>query len=691
MNATVGLVGVALGLIAAVAGVLTLAVGLATGRASLYRHARTFALYVLAGAVLSTVAMERALLTHDFSIAFVAANNSRETPLLYSITGMWSALQGSILLWALILAGYLAAMTHAFRRQASDRLVAWASLIGLCVAVFFFALMAGPANPFAHVIGQVPADGSGPNPLLQDNPLIAFHPVFLYLGFVGFTVPFSFAVATLVTGRFNEGWLSETRRWTLFAWGFLTIGIMLGAWWSYQVLGWGGFWGWDPVENAALLPWLCGTAYLHSVMVQERRGLLRVWNLSLLIAAFSLTILGTFLTRSGVLVSVHSFSNSNVGPLLLGFFGLVVALGVGLIAWRGDQLRAPGTIDAAVSREGAFLVNNLLFAGFALVVLLGTVFPLLVEAVNGQQVTVGRPYFDTMTLPIGLALLFFMAVAPALPWRKAGEGVLRRRLAGPAWAGAGVVVVCVLAGVRGFTPLLAFGLGGFAGSSALRQLALAAISSHRAGGGAWRALFGRANGGMIVHIGVLVVAVALAAASSYGQRAQLVLRPGQVGRFDGHVFSYLGARRFSLPNKSGEIATVLVDGAPFHPAISVFPGSEGIGTPAVDSSVREDTYLTLANVDLSPRGPATIDVVVQPMVMWLWVGGTITAFGAVLAAIPSRRRRGLRSADTADRQESEGTFPPEPERAREPKASGSEVPGAPEDPSPAPVGAGTGS
>jgi len=393
---------------------------------------------------------------------------------------------------------------------------------------------------------------------------------------------------------------------------------------------------------------------------------------------------------------VHSFSNSNVGPLLLGFFGLVVATGVGLIAWRGDRLRSPGTIDAAVSREGAFLVNNLLFAGFALVVLLGTVFPLLVEAVNGQQVTVGRPYFDTMTLPIGLALLFFMAVAPALPWRKAGEGVLRRRLAVAAWTGAGVVVICVLAGVRGFAPLLAFGLGGFAGASAIRQLVLAAAASHKAGAGIWRVLFGRSNGGMVVHLGVVIVAVALSAASSYGQRTQLVLKPGQAVRYDGHVFTYVGTQRFSLPNESGEIATVLVDGAPFHPAISVFPGSEGVGTPAVDSSVREDTYLTLADVDLSPHGPATIDIVIQPMVMWLWVGGTITAFGAVLAAIPSRRRRASASdpepevlaaparAEEASSGDLAGTGP-----RRENEANGALR--GPEDPSPAPVGAGTGS
>jgi len=378
--------------------------------------------------------------------------------------------------------------------------------------------------------------------------------------------------------------------------------------------------------------------------------------------------------------------------VLLGFFGLVVAVGVGLIGWRGDRLRSQGTIDAAVSREGAFLVNNLLFAGFALVVLLGTVFPLLVQALNGQQVTVGRPYFDTMTLPIGFALLFFMAVAPALPWRKAGPGVLRRRLAVPAWAGALTVVVCVLLGVRGFVPLLAFGLGAFAGASALRQLVLSATASHRAGAGAWRALFGRANGGMIVHLGVVIVAVALAAASSYGQRTQLVLRPGQSQRYDGHAFTYIGARSFRLPNKSGEIATVLVDGGPFYPAISVFPGSEGIGTPAVDSSVREDTYLTVADIVLARHGPATIDVVIQPMVLWLWVGGAVTAFGAVLAAIPARRRRvsadrsGSRSSGQADGLPNGSRAGESFDSGNVPESAEAGEPGA----QPAPVGAGAG-
>jgi cytochrome c-type biogenesis protein CcmF len=655
MNAIVGQIGVALGLVSAICGVGALATGIATHRSSWLKAAPRAAWGVLAGALLATAAMEHALITHDFSLAYVFNNNARVTPLLYSITGMWAALQGSILLWALVLAGYIAVMARRFRDRASDPLVAWALLVALVVAAFFFALMAGPANPFVTISGHVPAEGLGPNALLQDNALIAFHPVFLYLGFVGFTVPFAFAVAALVTGRLGEGWLIETRRYTLIAWAFLTVGIVMGAWWSYQVLGWGGFWAWDPVENAALLPWLCATAYLHSVMVQERRGLLRVWNLSLLIAAYSLTILGTFLTRSGVLVSVHAFSDSSaIGPSLLGFFGAVVATGVGLIFWRGERLRSPGSIDSPVSREGAFLVNNLLFAAFALVVLIGTVFPLFVQALDNQEITVGTPYFDSMTVPLGFALLFFMAVGPVLPWRKAGAGVLRSRLALPAWTGVLVVAACVLFGVRGLTPLAAFGMASVAGASAVRQLVLASRTSHRAGRSWWRAFVGRSNGGMIVHIGVVIVAVGLAAATSYGHRATFQLQVGQSVTYGGQKITYGGAKPFTQPNRSGIVGLVYVDGAPFHPAISNYTGYEGIATPAIDSSFRRDIYLTISAVSSSGSGPASIGVVDQPMVMWLWVGGVLTGFGALLAAVPARRRRSAPSAEPSGAATSSG-------------------------------------
>ncbi|HLI15008.1 MAG TPA: cytochrome c-type biogenesis CcmF C-terminal domain-containing protein [Acidimicrobiales bacterium] len=640
MDGVIGHVGVALGLAGALAAIVALVLGQVLGRRALGATAPTYVAVMVLGGLVAAGVMEHALVAHDFSLAFVAANNSRETPLLFSVTGMWSALQGSILLWTIILSGYLAVLALRLRRRLDDAVVAWALVVGLAVAVFFYALMLGPADPFAATPGVPPPDGAGPNPLLQDNTLIAFHPVFLYLGYVGFTVPFAFAVASLATGRVGEGWLAATRRFALVAWMFLTVGIVLGAWWSYQVLGWGGFWGWDPVENAAFLPWLTATAYLHSVMVQERRGLLRIWNLSLLVATFSLTILGTFLTRSGVVQSVHAFSDSGIGPALLGLFAAAVLGGVVLIGWRGDRLRAPGSIDAAASREGAFLVNNLLFAGFALVVLVGTVFPLFVQAIDGQQLTIGRPYFDAFGLPIGLALLFFMAIAPALPWRKAAPGVLRRRLVVPAWTAVATVAACVGAGLRGLAPLLAFGLAGFAGASALRQLALAAAAARRRGLSPLTGLVGRANGGMVVHLGVVVVAVGLAAASSFGQRAELTLRPGQSARVDGHELTLLAVRSFSDPSRSGSEALVRVDGGGvFRPAIDTFRGdTESVGTPSIDSGALDDVYLS--PVEITPgRQVVTLDVVVQPLVVWLWIGGALVALGALLAALPGRRRR----------------------------------------------------
>lgn len=641
MNATLGHTGVLLGLVASLVGAGVIATGLVRKRPATVRGGQIYAALILLGAVVATVAMQRALVTHDFSIAFVAENNNRSTPLLYTITGMWSALSGSILLWGLVLSGYIAAMVWRFRRQAGDALVGWATLVTYVVAAFFFALMAGPADPFQTVSGHVPANGLGPNVLLQDNPLVAFHPPLLYLGLVGFTIPFAFAIASLVTGRIGEGWQVATRRWTLFSWGFLTVGVLLGAWWSYQVLGWGGFWGWDPVENASVLPWLCATAYLHSVMVQERRGLLRVWNLSLVISTFSSTILGTFLTRSGVITSVHAFSDSDIGGLLLAFFGVVVVTGVGLIAWRGDRLRSPGGIDSPFSREGAFLLNNLLFVLLAVVILLGTVFPLLYEALEHQQVTVGAPYFDALTLPIGLTLLVLMAIGPALPWRKATVGTLRDRLVVPAAVGVLVAVVSVIGGVRGIGAVLAFCLGGFAAASNVRQLVLAARGAHRHGVGAWRGLVGRANGGMVVHIGVVVIAVALAAATSLGHRGQVTLRPGTSATVEGQQITFEKLVTVSSSVRTATEALVLVNGhGPYRPAVSQFgANTEGVGTPAIDSNVWHDVYLTINILPASIGGPVEIGVTVQPLVSWLWVGGGILVLGSLLAAVPGRRRR----------------------------------------------------
>src|SRR6204780_4684125 len=486
--------------LATLGGIVHQVISLRTNRPS---RSLRWALVSLAGIVGAVAVMQFALITHNFSLAYVSENNATFTPLLYSITGMWSALEGSLLLWSLLLCAIIVVVLYYYRRRSDDAVVSWASVVLFGVSAFFLGLMCGPADPFIHNAAKV-LQGAGPNALLQDNPLVAIHPPLLYMGFVGFTVPFAFAIAMLITGRGLDRWPLEQRLWTVLAWGVLSVGIVLGAWWSYQVLGWGGFWGWDPVENAALLPWLCGTAYLHSVMVQERRGLLRVWNLSLSVATFSLTILATFLTRSGVIESVHAFSDSTLGPVLIGFFGLVVVVGFGLIAWRGDRIRSPGGIDAPLGREGAFLLNNLIFVGFAFVVLLGTLFPLLYQAIKNQQVTVGAPYFNTVAVPVGLALLVLMALAPTLSWRTVNVGVLWRRLAPAAWVAVLTIVGCVAGGIRGFVPLLAFGLGAFAGASAVRALVLSVLATRVRHVGWGRGLSGRANGGMIVHIGVVV-------------------------------------------------------------------------------------------------------------------------------------------------------------------------------------------
>jgi cytochrome c-type biogenesis protein CcmF len=659
VRAALGFAGIALGFSAAVIGVAVLGTGLRRHDQRLLESGRRFALLVLAGAVVAAGAMEWALLTHDFSIRYVAENHSRSTPLLYTVASLWGALEGSILLWALVLSGYLTVVTRRFRSRAADPLVAWATLTALVVAAFFFGLMLGPANPFKTLSGAIPLDGRGPNPLLQNHPLMAIHPPMLYLGYVGFTIPFSFAVAALVTGRVGEGWLLETRRATLVAWGFLSAGIVLGAWWSYEVLGWGGYWAWDPVENASFIPWLTATAYLHSVVVQERRGMLRVWNLSLIMATFCLTILGTFLTRSGVINSVHSFTQSAIGPLLLGFLGVAAATGVGLIAWRGDRLRTPGRIDSPVSREGAFLANNLLFAGFAFVVLLGTVFPLLAEALQQRQLSVGEPYFDRMTLPIGLALLFLMAVAPALPWRAASGEVLRGRLARPAWAGALTMAVAAALGARGVAQLVAFGLGAFAVAGIVRQYRLGVAARRRSTGEAWPAALRstvagnrRLYGGLVVHAGVVVIAVALAASSGYSTKREFRMRQGERVAMAGHRFTYLGSEQTETGQKRTLTARVRVDRGGeqlgvYEPALSIFPNAtQAIGTPSVRTGVLRDVYLTLVS---SPDqdGRVTLGVQVNPLVLWLWIGGGIVVAGTVIAIWPARRsRRGALSAPT---------------------------------------------
>jgi cytochrome c-type biogenesis protein CcmF len=622
------------GLVAAFFGVIAAISGTRQQDQKVLKLVPRFALLSCAGATAAFAAMEYAMITRDFSLEYIQKVGSYSTPALYNFTAVWSALEGSILLWVLVLTGLTVGIVVKYRDKMNDPMVGWAMATMFIVMVFFFMLTIGPADPFRAGAPGV-LDGPGPNPLLQNHILVVFHPPILYLGYVGMTVPFAFAIGALITGRLGEGWLVETRRWALFSWGLLTLGIILGSWWSYEVLGWSGVWAWDPVENASFIPWLTATAYIHSVLVQERRGMLRVWNLSLLIATFSLTILGTFLTRSGVLNSVHAFSESDIGPWLLSFFAVIVIVSVALIGWRGEKLRSPGTIDSPISREGAFLANNVVFSVFAFVVLLGTVFPLIVEAIQDRQLVVGEPFFDTLAVPAGLTLLFLMCVAPVLPWRKASGELLSQRLFWPAWSGIAALALAIVLGATGFEPLLTFTLGGFAAGAAMRQLVLA---TRRQG---LRGLVGRANGGMVVHIGVIVIAVALAASNSYTRSQELSLEKGVVASYGGHTFELVGFNEVSDDRRTSISALISIDGGQaYAPAISKFKAmGTNIGTPSVRSSFVKDIYLTLEPPVQVSSESAKIKVFIKPMMMWMWIGGGLMGVGTLLSAFPGSRRR----------------------------------------------------
>ena len=464
----VGQVAILLGLVVALYGSAVAAVGARTARPALVDSACRCAYVLLAMAVLINGAMLVALLRNDFTLRYVAENSSRSTPTFYKVLALWAADDGSLLLWNLVLAGYVAAVALRFRRNRPPTF-AYALSVLLAVQVFYLTIVSGPARPFAP-LADVPLDGRGPSPLLQNHPLMAVHPPFLYLGFIGFTVPFAFGIAALLVGRSGVSWAATTRRWTLAVWCFLTVGLLLGALWSYSVLGWGGYWAWDPVENVALLPWLVATAFVHSAMLEERRGIGRLWNVVLVISAFALMTFGTFLTRGNVLTSIHAFTESAVGPAYLAFLAVALLGGFGLVAWRLPQLRADARLDSALSREAAFIGNNVLLLSATAIILLGTAFPLVVEAVTGDQITIGAPYFRTALAPVFLLLLLLVGTAPRLGWRATDSGRAMRRLRLPVLTAAVVVVGTALAGVRQPEAVAGFGLAALAAMSNAQEI-----------------------------------------------------------------------------------------------------------------------------------------------------------------------------------------------------------------------------
>jgi cytochrome c-type biogenesis protein CcmF len=651
----VGTTALAIALALAAYGAVVSVVGVRTRNASLIESARTTAYSLFALVVVANVVMLVGLLSNDFSLQYVASNSSVATPTFFKVLALWSADEGSLLLWNLILGGYLAAMAFRFRRRRPETFP-WALAVTFVVSAFYLLLVLGPTTPFAS-LDPAPIDGRGPLPLLQNHPLMAAHPPFLYLGFIGFTVPFAFAIAALVTGRVSDEWMRITRRWTLAAWSFLTVGLLLGALWSYGVLGWGGYWAWDPVENVALLPWLTGTAFVHSVIVQERRGMLKVWNLSLIVWTFSLTVLGTFLTRGSILSSVHTFAQSIVGPMYLAFLTVVLVGGFGLIAWRREALRSEAAFDTPLSRESAFLGNNVLLLVVTFTVLVGTIYPLLAEAVTGRKVSVGGPYFNRNTAPVALVLLLLMGLGPLLPWRAASASAFARRLQVPACCAAAVATLLALTGA-GAVGTLVFGLLAFVGASTVAEMARGVRSQRRARGGSWpdaAAAAVRRNrrlyGGLLAHLGLLVAIAGMSWAALADRSGEVSLDVGGRARVAGYELRLDGVDAREEPQRRVIVVSVTVLDPEtgdrivgLQPSLNLYPASsEPIGTPSIRVGTpwngMRDLYASVTSVDESGRR-AAIRFFVNPGIGLLWLGGLVTALGGAVAAWPSRRRTG---------------------------------------------------
>ena len=587
-----------------------------------------------------------AFLTFDFSVTYVASNTNRGTPFYYRITALWGALEGSIILWAWMVSLYTLIVVARYRRT-QPQLYPWVLAVMLGVSAFFLLVMTIAAPPFER-LSPIPADGRGLNPLLEDSGMIT-HPVALYLGFTGFTVPFAFAMAALIVGRTGDEWITITRRWTIVAWYFLSLGLLIGGWGSYHVLGWGGYWAWDPVENAAFMPWLTATAFLHSVMIQERRRMLKLWNLALIILTFSLTLFGTFLTRSGIIGSVHAFTQGSIGLFFLAFLALVVLGSFSLLAWRLDRLRAQGELDSIVSRESAFLLNNLFLLAAAFTVFFGTVFPLLSEAVKGVKVSVGAPFFNLVNIPIFLALLFLMGVGPLIAWRRASAQNLRRNFLAPVAAGIVAAAVFRVLGVGNTLVLLCLGLVVFVAGTVALDFYRACRARRRTGDGWLEATWGlllrqnRRYGGFIVHLGILVIALGVVGSQAWSTQTEATLNRGETVELAGYTVRFHGLQASEESNHFKVTSTFsLADGrrrvTVLAPAKKFYPREQ---TPiaAVDYRLGlwEDLYLVLG--DFARDGShATIKLQINRMVSWLWIGGLVLTLGAALAIAPERRR-----------------------------------------------------
>ena len=604
----------------------------------------------------AVIALEFLILTDDFNNAYVAGHSNRDLPLYYKLAVLWAGQEGSLLFWTWLLAIY-GGLAVLLNRRRNRQLMPYVVAILMATGAFFAAITFFAANPFGELSFMTasgpqpfrPVDGNGLNPLLQYHSMI-IHPPMLYLGYVGFAVPFAFAMAALITKQLGDNWIRVTRRWTMVPWMFLGAGILLGGRWAYSVLGWSGYWGWDPVENASLLPWLSGTAFLHSVMIQEKRGMLKVWNIVLVITTFFLCIFGTFLTRSGIVSSVHAFAQSGIGPLFAVFLGIVTFFSVSLLFMRLEFLKSENKLDSMVSRESGFLFNNWILLAAVFAVLWGTIFPIISKAIQNETVTVGAPYFNKVAIPIGLLLLFLTGAGPLLAWRKTSFQSLKRNFTVPLAMAAAVGGILFVAGVRHFYAWMSLFLSIFVAACILQEFYKGARTRQRTGGENFaQAIYNltmrntRRYGGYVVHLGIVMLFVGFAGQAFQAQTKGL-MQEGDELRVKDYVLRARSIVAGDTPNYAYQqiILDITKDGKPLgtlNPDRRFFKASQQpTSHVAIRSSLAEDLYTVLAGQD-PDSGRAVVEVFVNPLVRWVWLGGFVMFFGTLLALVPSRVER----------------------------------------------------
>ncbi|NOX97096.1 MAG: heme lyase CcmF/NrfE family subunit [Nitrospirae bacterium] len=641
----IGYFSVVVALIVSLYAVVLSVIGKKTGRRDLIASGQNGVLAVSGLLTIAAASLLYAFLSHNFQVEYVASYSSRNLPLLYTISAFYAGNNGSLLLWAWFLSLFSSLVVIQNRRQ-NREIMPYVISVLMITAFFFLSLLVFISNPFQKSL-LVPPDGQGLNPLLQ-NPGMLVHPPTLYLGYVGFTVPFAFAIAALLTGQLGDTWIRSTRRWTLFSWFFLGIGNLLGSWWAYVELGWGGFWMWDPVESASFMPWLVGTAYLHSVMIQEKRGMLKVWNMVLIIITFALSIFGTFLTRSGVLSSVHTFAESPLlGYLFLGFIGVILLFSCVLLLIRLPLLRSRNELDSFLSRESTFLFNNLLLVGATFAVFWGTVFPIISEAVRGVKVTVGPPFFNQVTIPIFLALLLITGICPLIAWRRASRRNLTKNFLYPfvtGLVGGGLLFVL---GIRNTTALISFTLSIFVTATILLEFIRGTKARREmTGEGGIKAFLSlvwknkRRYGGYIVHLGIIFIFVGVTGSVFKVEKVATLVK-GESLTIKDYTLRYNGLSRYPTQNRYVIAATLSVykEGKKIGiltPRKNFYEGQDQPTTEvAVRSTLKEDLFVILAGYE---GEKATFKAIINPLMVWMWIGGYVLSLGGVIILWPDRKR-----------------------------------------------------